>query len=63
MDVGKDVTKVWQRLDEYVTTDSQTECDKIAMDACEIANRLRSDWQKQCTASNGMTNGPRSCPF
>ena len=40
MDMGKDVTKVWQRLDEYVTTDSQIECDKIAMDACEIANRL-----------------------
>eukprot|EP00439_Symbiodinium_sp_Y106_P065433 s532_g10.t1 len=40
MDMSKDVTKVWQRLDEYVTTDSQTECDKIAMDACEIANRL-----------------------
>ena len=40
MDMGKDVTKVWQRLDEYVPTDSQTECDKIAMDACEIANRL-----------------------
>ena len=40
MDIGKDVTKVWQRLDEYVTTDSQTECDKIKMDACAIANRL-----------------------
>ena len=36
MDMGKDVTKVWQRLDEYVTTDSQTECDKIKMDACAI---------------------------
>ena len=40
MDMGKDVPKVWQRLDEHVTTDRQTECDKIAMDACEIANRL-----------------------
>ena len=40
MDMGKDVTKVWQRLDEYVLTDSQTECDKIRMDACAIANRL-----------------------
>ena len=40
MDFGKDITKVWQRLDGYVTTDSQTECDKIEMDACEIANRL-----------------------
>ena len=40
MDMGKDVTKVWQRLDEYVTTDSQTEYDKIRMDACAIANRL-----------------------
>ena len=40
MDMGKDVTKVWQRLHEYVVTDSQTECDKIRMDACAIANRL-----------------------
>ena len=40
MDMGKDVTKVWQRLDEYVTTDSQTECHKIEMDAGAIANRL-----------------------
>ena len=40
MDMGQDVTKVWQRLDEYVTTDSQTEGDKIRMDACAIANRL-----------------------
>eukprot|EP00439_Symbiodinium_sp_Y106_P080941 s1993_g19.t2 len=40
MDMGKDVTTVWQRLDEYVTTDSQTECHKIEMDAGAIANRL-----------------------
>ena len=40
MDIGKDVPKVWHRLDEYGTTDSQTEYDKIEMDACEIANRL-----------------------
>ena len=40
MDIGKDVTKVWQRLDEYVTTDSQTECHKIEMDAGAIADRL-----------------------
>ena len=38
MDFGKDITKVWQRLDEYVTTNSQTEYDKIEMDACEITN-------------------------
>eukprot|EP00439_Symbiodinium_sp_Y106_P081960 s2757_g21.t1 len=40
MDMGKNVTRVWQRLDEYVTTDSQTECHKIEMDAGAIANRL-----------------------
>ena len=59
MDMGKDVTKVWQRLDEYVTTDSQTECHKIEMDAGAIANRLHD-------AQVGLAeavNGPRSCPF
>ena len=40
MDMGKDITKVWQRLDEYVVTDSQTEYVKIRMDACAITNRL-----------------------
>ena len=40
MDFGKDVTKVWQRLDEYVTTDSQTECHKIEVEGGAIANRL-----------------------
>ena len=64
LDMGKDVTGVWQRLDEYGTTDSQTECRKIEMDAGAIANRLH-DAQvglKQCIAESGMTNGPRSCP-
>ena len=41
MDFGKDVTKVWQRLDEYVTTDSQTVCHKIEVEGGAIANRLR----------------------
>ena len=40
MDIGKDATRIWQRLDEYVTTDSQTECHKIEVKACAIANRL-----------------------
>ena len=40
MDFGKDVTKVWRRLDEYVTTDSQTECHKIEVEGGVIANRL-----------------------
>ena len=40
MDFGKDITKIWQRLDEYMTTDSQIEYDKIEMDACEITNWL-----------------------
>ena len=40
MDLGKDLTKIWRRLDEYVTTDSEERCSKIRMDACEMANRL-----------------------
>ena len=40
MDIGKDVTKVWQRLDEYVMTDSQRECHKIEVEGGAIANRL-----------------------
>ena len=41
MDFGKDVTKVWQRLHEYVTPDSQTECHKIEVEGGAIAaNRL-----------------------
>ena len=40
MDIGKDATRIWQRLDEYVTTDSHTQCHKIEVEACEIANRL-----------------------
>ena len=40
MDFGKDVTKVWQRLGVYVTTDSQTECRKIEVEGGAIANRL-----------------------
>ena len=39
MDLGKDLTKIWRRLDEYVTTDSEERCSKIRMDACEMANR------------------------
>ena len=41
MDIGKDITKIWQRLDEYVTTDSQTEFHKIEVEGGAIANRLR----------------------
>eukprot|EP00439_Symbiodinium_sp_Y106_P035663 s4361_g4.t1 len=40
MDIGKDATRIWQRLDEYVTTDSQTECHKIEVEGGAIANRL-----------------------
>ena len=40
MDLGKDLTKIWRRLDEYVTTDGEERCSKIRMDACEMANRL-----------------------
>ena len=40
MDLGKELTKIWQRLDEYVTTDSEERCSKIRMDACEMANRM-----------------------
>ena len=40
MDIGKDATRIWQRLDEYVTTDSQTECYKIELEGGAIANRL-----------------------
>ena len=38
MDFGKDITKIWQRLDEYVMTDNKIEYDKIEMDTCEITN-------------------------
>ena len=40
MDIGKDATRIWQRLDEYVTTDSQAECHKIEVEGGAIANRL-----------------------
>ena len=40
MDIGKDATRIWRRLDEYVTTDSQTECHKIEVEGGAIANRL-----------------------
>ena len=40
VDIGKDVTRIWQRLDEYVTTDSQTQCQKIEVEGGAIANRL-----------------------
>ncbi|CAE7256841.1 unnamed protein product, partial [Symbiodinium sp. CCMP2456] len=40
MDFGKDVTKIWQRLDEFITSDSRTESDKIVSEACAIADRL-----------------------
>ena len=40
MDFGKDVTRIWQRLDEFVTTDSHVECDKIVSEALAIADRL-----------------------
>ena len=45
MDFGKDVTKVWQRLHEYVTTDSQTECDKIEVEGGAIAASRLHDAQ------------------
>ena len=38
MDLDKDLTKIWRRLDEYVTTDSEERCSKIRMDACEMGN-------------------------
>ena len=31
MGLGKDLTKIWRRLDEYVTTDSEERCSKIRM--------------------------------
>ncbi|CAE7351810.1 unnamed protein product [Symbiodinium sp. CCMP2456] len=40
MDLEKDVTKIWQRLDEFITSDSRSESDKIVSEACAIADRL-----------------------
>ncbi|OLP82439.1 hypothetical protein AK812_SmicGene36919 [Symbiodinium microadriaticum] len=40
MDIGRDVTRIWQRLDEFVTTDSNFECDRIIAEALAIADRL-----------------------
>ena len=40
MDIGRDVTRSWQRLDEFVTTDSNFECDRIIAEALAIADRL-----------------------
>ncbi|CAE7404548.1 unnamed protein product, partial [Symbiodinium sp. CCMP2456] len=40
MDFGKNVTKIWQRLDELITSDSRTESDKMVSEACAIADRL-----------------------
>eukprot|EP00439_Symbiodinium_sp_Y106_P080247 s176_g19.t1 len=40
MGLGKDLTKIWRRLDEYASTDSEERCSKIRMDACEMANRM-----------------------
>ena len=36
------MTRIWQRLDEFVTTDSNVENDRIIADALAIADRLSS---------------------
>ena len=40
MDVGKELTKIWNLLDEYVTTDSEEQCRKVRLDANELADRM-----------------------
>ena len=50
MDIGKDVTRIWQRLEEFVTTDSHVECDKIVSEACAIADRLYNAQVGLCEA-------------
>ena len=40
MDMGKDATRIWQRLDEYRTTDSKTQYHKIEVEGGAITNRL-----------------------
>ncbi|CAE7362841.1 unnamed protein product, partial [Symbiodinium sp. CCMP2456] len=40
MDLGTDLKKIWRRLDDYVTVDSQDAMDKIENDACQMANRM-----------------------
>ncbi|CAE7874482.1 unnamed protein product [Symbiodinium sp. KB8] len=70
MDFGKDVTRIWQRLDEFVTTDSHVECDKIVSEALAIADRLynaqvglaeavyRREWNEE-TSWYAMTRAER----
>ena len=41
MDCGADVKKIWRRLDDYVTVDSQEELDKTENEANKIANRMK----------------------
>ena len=42
MDLGAELKKIWRRLDDYVTVDSQDEMDKIENEACHMANRMKA---------------------
>ncbi|CAE7728433.1 GIP [Symbiodinium sp. CCMP2592] len=73
MDFGKEVTKIWQRLDEYVAIDNQDDCQKTEMDR----NALGCRFEHPDEHSNGpmsslllrmnslgiatVQNGPNEC--
>ena len=40
MNIGRDVTRIRQRLDEFVTTHENEECDRIIAESLAIADRL-----------------------
>ena len=40
VNIGRDVMRIWQRLDEFVTTHENEECDRIIAEALAIADRL-----------------------
>ncbi|CAE7450878.1 unnamed protein product, partial [Symbiodinium sp. CCMP2456] len=60
MDLGTELKKIWRRLDDYVTVDSQDAMDKIENDACQMANRMmdaqirlaeakyKREWSEEC---------------